>query len=97
MQPVATPYKNTYLKACLVMGLRHGLKIMISIKDEKVNRQAVIPSGPNTGKRYLAIDALDCNEIIEIKIIKTGQDRLNMPNYLVNIIRKNCSSFHNIR
>jgi hypothetical protein len=71
-----------YFSACFVSVLRHGLNIKISIIAEKNNRQAVIPSGPNTGKRYLAIEALPCTEIIEIKINKTGQNLLSINNYL---------------
>lgn len=76
-----------YFKANRVIGLRHGLKIATNKIDEKTNRHAVIPSGPSTGKRYFAIDALPCTEIIEIKIKKTGQDRLSINNTLFQIMR----------
>lgn len=75
-----------YLNANLVIGLRQGLKMITNKIDEKIKRHAVIPSGPSTGKRYLAIEALPCTEIIEITINKTGQDRLNISNTLFYIM-----------
>lgn len=78
MHPMAIPYKIIYLIAGLEIVLRQGLKIMTNKIAEKNKRQAVIASGPSTGNKYLANEALDCTEIIDTKIKKTGQDLLNM-------------------
>ena len=72
--------------ADLVMVLRQGLKIITNKIAEKNRRQAVIASGPSTGNKYLANEALACTDIIEIKIKKTGQDLLNIITTLIEII-----------
>ena len=75
---MAIPYKIIYLIADFEIFLRHGLKIMTNKIEEKNKRHAVIASGPSIGNKYLANDALDCTEIIDTKINKTGQDLLNI-------------------
>lgn len=71
--------------AGLVMVLRQGLKIITNKIAEKNNRQAVIASGPSTGNKYLANEALACTDIIETKINNTGQDLLNIITTLIEV------------
>lgn len=71
--------------AGLVMVLRQGLKIITNKIAEKNSRQAVIASGPSTGNKYLANEALACTDIIETKINNTGQDFLNIITTLIEV------------